>query len=70
MKNLAWVLLLTILISSYEVIPLNERTRLIQISPYEVDTKILRDEFRAFRTQYVILWTVLSAGLIYAVANR
>ena len=54
----------------YDLIPLDPQTRIINVTPYEVDTKILRDEFRVFRTQYVILWTVLTAGLIYAVANR
>jgi hypothetical protein len=54
----------------FDLIPLDQNTRIIQVSPYSVDTKSLRDEFNAFRVQYVILWTVLTAALIYAVANR
>ena len=54
----------------YELVPLDQRTKIIRVSPYEVDTNSLKDEFHAFRTQYVVLWTILSLGLIYAVASR
>ncbi|MFH1386393.1 MAG: hypothetical protein ABIH50_01845 [bacterium] len=52
------------------VIPLDGRTKIIKIVPYEVNTKILKDEFEVFRVQYAIIWTLLGAGLIYAVAKR
>lgn len=49
---------------------LDGRTKIIRVTPYEIDTKILRDEFHVFRTQYIFLWSILSAGLIYAIAHR
>lgn len=54
----------------FELIPLDSKTRIIKISPYEVDTKSLRDEFRAFKVQYAVIWTLLGAALIYTVASR
>jgi len=57
-------------IGDCQVLPLDSRTKLIKVSPYKVDTKILRDEFRIFRIQYVIIWTVLFSAVIYAIANR
>ncbi len=56
--------------SQYELLPAGGKTQIIQITPYEVDTKILRDEFNAFRIQYAIIWTLLGGGLIYAVSHR
>ncbi|HTY13293.1 MAG TPA: hypothetical protein VMD02_03790 [Candidatus Omnitrophota bacterium] len=54
----------------YDVIPLDPRTRIINVTPYPIDTTSLRDEFRIFRIQYAILWTVLVSSLIYVVAHR
>ena len=56
--------------TSYQLIPVDSRTRVIEVTPYEVDTKILRDEFDAFKTQYAIIWTLLGGALIYAVSHR
>jgi len=56
--------------SQYTLLPVGNKTQIIQITPYEVDTKILRDEFNAFRIQYAIIWVLLGGGLIYAVAHR
>ncbi|MEK7376725.1 MAG: hypothetical protein AABZ57_06150 [Candidatus Margulisiibacteriota bacterium] len=56
--------------ASYQVIPVDGRVKVIEITPYEVDTKILRDEFEAFKIQYAVIWTLLGGGLIYAVSHR
>jgi hypothetical protein len=55
---------------SYQVIPVDGRIKTIEITPYQVDTKILRDEFEAFKIQYAIIWTLLGGALIYAVSHR
>jgi hypothetical protein len=39
----------------------NEKTEIIEISPYVIDTKLLKDEFNAFKKEYFIVW-----GIIYA----
>ncbi len=54
----------------YDLIPLDPQTRIINVTPYPIDTTSLRDEFRIFRIQYAILWTVLVSSLIYVVAHR
>ncbi|MFC1754985.1 hypothetical protein ACFL96_16600 [Thermoproteota archaeon] len=54
----------------YTMIPRDKAIKEIRIVPYSVDTKILRDEFSAFKLQYAVIWTLLGLGLIYTVANR
>lgn len=54
----------------FDLVPVDEKTKVIRVSPYQIDTKPLLEEFHLFRTQYIIVWTLLTAGLIYAVAHR
>jgi len=56
--------------TTFETAALDGKTKIIRVTPYEIDTKGLKEEFHAFRTQYVWLWSILSAGLIYAIAHR
>ena len=57
--------------SNYQILPmLKDDTRVIHIEPYQVDTKILRDEFSAFKTQYAILWPVMVGILTVAIVTR
>ena len=52
------------------LVPLNPGIKNVMVKPYKVDTESLRDEFRAFRWQYAILWVVLTVGLYYGVKSR
>ncbi|MFC1770641.1 hypothetical protein ACFLZV_02025 [Candidatus Margulisiibacteriota bacterium] len=56
-------------IRSFDLMKIDNKTKIIQVTPYQVDTKSLRDEFRSFREQYVILWSIMTIGLIYAVTT-
>ena len=37
----------------------NTSTRLIQFQPYQVDITSLRQDFRQFKSQYFVFWTIL-----------
>ncbi len=54
----------------FDLVPVDKDTKVIRVSPYVLDTKPLLEEFHLFRTQYIIIWTLLTSGLIYAVAHR
>jgi len=56
-------------IRHFDVLTVDDKTQMIKIAPYEVDTKILRDEFRAFKEQYLWLWSVLTGGVILALLS-
>ncbi len=55
---------------NFQSLPVDNKTKVIQIVPYEVDTKILRDEFASFKFQYALIWVILGGALIYAVSHR
>lgn len=55
--------------SDLTLIPLDS-TKTIVVSPYKINTEPLREEFKQFRIQYVILWTILSFSIYYAIRNR
>lgn len=37
------------------------KTQHITFYPYEIDTQILRDEFRSFKNEYLVLWSIIYA---------
>jgi hypothetical protein len=48
-------------------IPLTEigssEIEVIKVRPYNINTRVLKKEFQAFRTQYAILWSLLFASI-------
>ncbi|MFC1540687.1 hypothetical protein ACFL4J_01460 [Candidatus Margulisiibacteriota bacterium] len=51
-------------------VPVDPTIERISISPQKVDTKRIRDEFSGFRLQYLALWTMLFAGVYFAIKSR
>lgn len=49
---------------------LNSDIEVFKVAPYNIDTKILRDEFKVFRIQYAILWSVLFASMFVMLDAR
>ena len=51
-------------------IPVDENIKRISIAPQKVDTKKIREEFSVFRLQYLALWSMLFAGVYFAIKSR
>jgi|GEM_PF-2972482 len=51
-------------------IPVDQNIQRISISPQKVDTKKIREEFSGFRLQYLALWSMLFAGVYFAIKSR
>lgn len=46
--------------SYFELLPENTaKTQVISFSPYQVETEPLRKEFRRFKNQYIVLWSLV-----------
>lgn len=57
--------------SSYTMLSLDDKkTQIIEFTPYEVDTKILRDEFRSFKEQYAWIWITFGVFFINTLNNK
>ncbi|NQT30335.1 MAG: hypothetical protein HQ596_07165 [Candidatus Saganbacteria bacterium] len=52
------------------ILELNEGLQTLEIFPYTVDTQEIKDELKAFRIQYAIVWTTLMVVNFYLVLNR
>ena len=50
--------------------PLDSNIQVLKVKPYNIDTKILKDEFTVFRVQYAILWSVLFASMFVMLDAR
>jgi hypothetical protein len=42
----------------------------IKVRPYNINTQLLKDEFRVFKVQYAILWSVLFASMFLAMSLK
>jgi hypothetical protein len=51
-------------------IPINSEVKTITIAPKKIETEKVRQEFSTFRTQYLILWTLLFGSIYYAIKSR
>lgn len=51
-------------------VPVNPNIKKIHISPQEINTKKIKEEFSAFRIQYIILWGMLFTGIYLAIRTR
>jgi hypothetical protein len=51
-------------------VPVGPDIEKISISPQNVETKKIKEEFSVFRLQYLALWTMLFAGVYYAIKSR
>ncbi|NQT30336.1 MAG: hypothetical protein HQ596_07170 [Candidatus Saganbacteria bacterium] len=51
-------------------IPTDSKIKTIIIAPQQIDTQQIKNEFRTFRIQYLALWTLLFAGIYYAIIIR
>jgi hypothetical protein len=51
-------------------VPVDPGIERISISPQKVDTRKIREEFSVFRLQYLALWTMLFAGVYFAIKSR
>jgi hypothetical protein len=51
-------------------IPVDSRIEQIVIAPHKIDTEEIKKEFSAFKTQYLILWTLLFGSIYYAIVSR
>lgn len=38
---------------------------MVTVKPYDINTKILKDEFQTFKIQYAILWSLLFASVFF-----
>ncbi len=49
--------------------PLNidKNTAVINFNPYHIETEPLREEFRSFKRQYLVLWSIIYAMWILAI---
>lgn len=51
-------------------IPIDPQIENITIAPKNIDTEKIRDEFRAFRMHYVVLWVLLFGSIYYAIETN
>lgn len=51
-------------------IPLNPKLENISIAPQAVKVEDIKNEFSAFRTQYLVLWSLLFGSIYYAIKTR
>jgi hypothetical protein len=49
---------------------LNSTIEVVRVKPYDIDTKILKDEFAVFKIQYAILWSLLFASTFVLLEAR
>ena len=50
---------------SLEKLALDPHTRVLKFYPYEVKTETLRQEFRSFKNQYLLFWSVIYGIFIF-----
>lgn len=58
------------LIKDASLLTLNGNLKELEVHPYNVETKEIVDELKAFRYQYAFVWTVLMGICFYLVLNR
>ena len=46
---------------SFLVTALDKNTRIVRFSPYKIETEEMRKEFRSFKIQYLVLWSLIYA---------
>lgn len=51
-------------------VPIDPSLETISISPQQINTKKLKDEFSVFRVQYLALWALLFGSIYYAIKTR
>ncbi len=51
---------------SQKILELDESVKIIRFTPYEIDTESLKKEFRSFKHNYFVLWTLLTGMWIFA----